>query len=124
MHKYPSLLTPFVDKTAGGVDPDTCEFHKSVAEQIDQTFANVDLTLKDAGGKGWSQVYRVTSYHVPLDEEALAAMVRNFEKWMPDHRPIWSAYGIAGLGVPERVVEIEVAAHDPEGAEAASKKAS
>lgn len=69
-------------------------------------------------------MYRVNSYHVPLNEEALAAMVRNFEKWMPDHRPIWSAYGVAVLGVPEGVVEIEVSAHDPEGAEAASKAAS
>jgi enamine deaminase RidA (YjgF/YER057c/UK114 family) len=80
--------------------------------QIDQAFENVDLALKDAGGKGWSQVFRVNSYHIPLNDEALQAMVRNFKKWMPDHQPIWTTIGVARLGLDDMRVEIEVSAHD------------
>ncbi|EFQ33906.1 endoribonuclease L-PSP [Colletotrichum graminicola] len=77
----------------GGCDPETGEFYKEINAQIDQAFANVDLDLKDAGGKGWEQVYRVNSYHVPINNEALGAMVRNLNKWMPNHRPIWTCVG-------------------------------
>ncbi|KAI5475879.1 hypothetical protein MNV49_000761 [Pseudohyphozyma bogoriensis] len=74
----------------GGWDPATGEFNTEINAQIDQAFKNVDLNLKDAGGKGWSQVYRVYSFHVPINNEALTAMTRNFKKWMPDHKPIWT----------------------------------
>jgi enamine deaminase RidA (YjgF/YER057c/UK114 family) len=73
----------------------------------------VDLALRDAGGKGWSQVFRVNSYHVPLNNEALMIMVREFKKWMPDHNPIWTCVGVQRLGEDDMRVEIEVVAHDP-----------
>jgi enamine deaminase RidA (YjgF/YER057c/UK114 family) len=79
----------------------------------------VERNLLDAGGKGWSQVFRVNSYHVPINNEALAAMVRNFKKYMPDHQPIWTCVGVPRLGEDDMRVEIEVVAHDPEGAKAA-----
>ncbi|CAG9978486.1 unnamed protein product [Clonostachys byssicola] len=97
----------------GGWDPKTGEFFKEINEQIDQAFRNVELNLIDAGGKGWSQVYRVVSYHVPINNEALAAMVRNFKKYMPDHEPIWTCVGVTRLGEDDMRVEIEVVAHDP-----------
>ncbi|KAE8164589.1 Endoribonuclease L-PSP/chorismate mutase-like protein [Aspergillus caelatus] len=97
----------------GGWDPNTGEFYKEINAQIDQAFANVDLALKTAGGKGWSQVYRVNSYHVPINNEALEAMVRNFRKWMPDHEPLWTCVGVTRLGEDDMRVEIEVVAHDP-----------
>ncbi|CAI6340610.1 unnamed protein product [Periconia digitata] len=100
----------------GGWDPSTGAYNTEINAQIDQAFANVDLALKNAGGKGWSQVFRVNSYHVPLNNEALAAMARNFKKWMPDHQPIWTAIGAARLGEDDMRVEIEVSAHDPESA--------
>ncbi|GKT40610.1 RutC family protein [Colletotrichum spaethianum] len=100
----------------GGWDPKTGEFYKEINAQIDQAFANVDLNLKDAGGKGWEQVYRVNSYHVPINNEALDAMVRNFNKWMPNHKPIWTCVGVTRLGEDDMRVEIEVVAHDPERA--------
>jgi enamine deaminase RidA (YjgF/YER057c/UK114 family) len=81
-------------------------------------FANVERNLKDAGGTGWSQVFRVNSYHVPINNEALDAMVRNFKKYMPDHQPIWTCVGVTRLGEDDMRVEIEVVAHDPEGAKA------
>lgn len=106
----------------GGWHPTTGEFQRDVNAQIDQAFANVERTLKDAGGKGWSQVYRVNSYHLPLNDEALEAMVRNFKTYMPDHQPLWTTIGVSRLGEDAMRVEIEVVAHDPEGAKAASSK--
>ncbi|KAJ5748415.1 uncharacterized protein N7511_010111 [Penicillium nucicola] len=103
----------------GGWDPLTGVFEKEINAQIDLAFSNVEHNLKDAGGKGWSQVYRVNSYHVPINNEALAAMVRNFKKWMPDHQPIWTCVGVTRLGEDDMRVEIEVVAHDPEGAKSA-----
>ncbi|KAJ5722664.1 hypothetical protein N7488_000699, partial [Penicillium malachiteum] len=100
----------------GGWDPKTGVFHREINAQIDQAFANVDLNLKDAGGKGWEQVFRVNSYHVPINNEGLDAMVRNFKRWMPNHQPIWTCVGVTRLGEDDMRVEIEVVAHDPEGA--------
>ena len=51
-----------------------------------------------------------------VTDEALEAMVKNFEKYMPDHRPIWTVIGVTGLAEEDMKVEIEVVAHDvPEG---------
>jgi enamine deaminase RidA (YjgF/YER057c/UK114 family) len=97
----------------GGWDPQTFVIHREINAQIDQAFANVDLNLKHAGGKGWEQVFRVNSYHVPINDEALQAMVRNFKKWMPNHQPIWTCVGVSRLGEDDMRVEIEVVAHDP-----------
>ena len=48
-------------------------------------------------------------------------MVRNFRKWMPNHQPIWTTVGVTRLGEDDMRVEIEVVAHDPEGAAKAAK---
>ncbi|CAP80309.1 hypothetical protein E8E15_008283 [Penicillium rubens] len=97
----------------GGWDPQTFVIRREINAQIDQAFANVDLNLKHAGGKGWEQVFRVNSYHVPINDETLQAMVRNFKKWMPNHQPIWTCVGVSRLGEDDMRVEIEVVAHDP-----------
>merc|ERR1712113_1317325 len=65
----------------GGWDPDTGVFEKEITAQIDLAFKNVDRALRDAGGKGWEQVFRVNSYHLPLNREAEEAMVRSLKKW-------------------------------------------
>ncbi|CEL09354.1 Putative L-PSP endoribonuclease family protein [Aspergillus calidoustus] len=103
----------------GGWEPKTGEFEKEIKAQIDLAFANVKRNLKGAGGKGWSQVFRVNSYHVPITNEALDAMVRSFKKYMPDHEPIWTCVGVTRLGEDDMRVETEVVPHDPEGAKAA-----
>ncbi|CBX95966.1 similar to endoribonuclease L-PSP [Plenodomus lingam JN3] len=97
----------------GGWHPETGAYSDSVKDQIEQAFANVDLCLKDAGGKGWSQVYRVNSYHPILDDDVLKIMADNFKKWMPDHSPIWTCVGVMKLAEDKMKVEIEVVAHDP-----------
>ncbi|RYP91862.1 hypothetical protein DL770_002039 [Monosporascus sp. CRB-9-2] len=97
----------------GGWDPKTGVINTEINAQIEQAFANVDLCLKDAGGKGWSQVFRVNSYHVPLNNEAVEAMKRGLEKWMPNHKPIWTTVGVQRLAEDDMRVEIEVSAYDP-----------
>jgi|TARA_R110002003_G_scaffold37_18_gene2249 enamine deaminase RidA (YjgF/YER057c/UK114 family) len=96
----------------GGWDPETGIYNTNIDAQIQQAFANVDLCLRDAGGKGWAQVFRVNSYHVPLNNETLGIMTREFKKWMPDHKPIWTCVGVQRLGEDDMRVEIEVVAHD------------
>ncbi|KAF5676181.1 l-psp endoribonuclease family [Fusarium heterosporum] len=98
---------------------ETLNFAESQLEQIDQTFINVDKTLKTAGGKGWVQVYKVTSLHTEITPEVGQRMAENYKKWMPDHKVIWTQYGVKQLGAPEMKVEIEVVAYDPEGASTA-----
>ena len=113
---YPGVcLTAYL----GGWDPNTGVIEREINAQIDLAFANVERCLKDAGGKGWSQVFRVNSFHIPLNDEALEAMVRNYKKYMPDHQPVWTTIGVTRLGEDDMRVEIEVIAHDPEGAKAA-----
>ncbi|EGX90982.1 L-PSP endoribonuclease family protein, putative [Cordyceps militaris CM01] len=101
----------------GGWNPETGEFFKEINAQIDQAFRNVDLALRDAGGKGWAQVYRINSYHVPINDEAVAAMVRNFKAWLPDHEPLWTCVGVTRLAEDDMRVEIEVVAHDPDASD-------
>jgi enamine deaminase RidA (YjgF/YER057c/UK114 family) len=55
-----------------------------------------------------------------LNEQAFAAMLRNFKKWMPDHQPIFTLVGVMQLGLPKMRIEIEVSAHDEEGAKSAA----
>lgn len=38
--------------SASGCDPMNGVIHREINAQIDQAFANVDMNLKDAGGKG------------------------------------------------------------------------
>lgn len=112
--KLVSRSALIINVCLGGWDPETGAFFKEINAQIDQAFRNVELNLMDAGGKGWSQVFRVNSYHVPINDEALEAMVRNFKKYMPDHEPIWTCVGVTRLGEDDMRVEIEVVAHDPD----------
>jgi enamine deaminase RidA (YjgF/YER057c/UK114 family) len=112
----PATLQPTDIQTGGwNPDPDISSpatwISPDIDAETDQAFANVELALKTAGGKGWSQVYSVRSYHVPLDKASTSAMVRNFKQWCgPEHRPIWTHMGVTGLGLDTMRVEIEVEA--------------
>lgn len=61
----------------------------------------------------WEQVFRIHSYHVPLNDEALEAMVRNFKRYMPNHESLWTVVGVSRLGEDDMRVEIEAVARDP-----------
>jgi enamine deaminase RidA (YjgF/YER057c/UK114 family) len=84
---------------------------RELPTEIQQAFKNVDLALKTAGCKGWSQVYKVRSYHVPLDDQALKLMVKGFREFSPDHEPIWTCVGVQVLATDDMRVKIEVMAH-------------
>ena len=86
-------------------------FLDNIEEEIAQAFRNVETNLKSAGGKGWSQVFRVNTYHTEITPEVSAQVVANYKKYMPDHKPIWTCIGTPRLGDEKMRVEIEVAAH-------------
>lgn len=83
---------------------------ESAREQIRATFQNVEKALKNAGGTGWNQVIAVRSYHIDLDN-SFELVVEMFKEFMPDHRPVWVAVGVARLGEGLHV-EIEAEAYD------------
>ncbi|CAK7202148.1 hypothetical protein SEUCBS139899_004868 [Sporothrix eucalyptigena] len=85
---------------------------EGLEEQIDQTFQYIDLAMRTAGGKGLSQVFQVRSYHRGLSKtpEVVEIMVKNLEKWFPEHRPLWTCIGVESLANPEMLVEIEAMA--------------
>lgn len=74
----------------------------------------MEITLKDAKGKGWSQVYRLTTYHVNLTEEVLQTMVGFVNDFLP-HKPLWTVVGVDKLALDAMSIEIDVVAYDPEG---------
>ncbi|KAL9629340.1 MAG: hypothetical protein Q9164_006923 [Protoblastenia rupestris] len=95
----------------GGWDRITEEIPHEIGKQIDQAFANVEHTVQKAGGKGWEQVYNVRAYCVPLNNEALDHILRNFRKYCPNHQPLYTVVGVQRLGFDDMRVEIEVKAH-------------
>ncbi|KAI8632507.1 YjgF-like protein [Xylariaceae sp. FL1651] len=99
----------------GGYDRTSAAISADVNTEIDQAFGNVEHTLQHAGGKGWSQVYRVRTYSTDL-KTTEARLVENFRKYMPDHYPVWTAVIVTKLGLDDMHFEIEVEAYDPEGA--------
>ncbi|EXJ75433.1 uncharacterized protein A1O5_02129 [Cladophialophora psammophila CBS 110553] len=99
----------------GGWDPATGIVSETSTQldQIEQAFKNVDMNLKQAGAeRGWGQVFRVNSYHIPLNDEIIEKVKTEIAKWCgKEHRPIWTAVEVPKLGLENMKVEIEVSAH-------------
>lgn len=93
---------------------DKGEIVEGLRDQMRMLFENVEKALKSAGGKGWSQVISVRSYHIDLDG-SFEAVVEMFKEFMPNHRPIWVAVGVAKLNEGMHV-EMEAEALDDESA--------
>ncbi|OTA64889.1 putative L-PSP endoribonuclease family protein [Hypoxylon sp. EC38] len=104
----------------GGWDRKTTEVKPNILDEVDQAFENVDHALKHAGGKGWSQVYRIITYHTDIKATS-ERVVQNFRRWLPDHKPTWTMIGVTQLGLDTMHIEIEVQAYDEEGAAEARK---
>jgi enamine deaminase RidA (YjgF/YER057c/UK114 family) len=85
------------------------KYPKDLDAHIHQAFKNVEKALKDAGGKGWEEVYSVTTYHVPLDDASLGVCVKYFKEYM-SHKPLWTAVGVPNLAEKEMQIEIVVKA--------------
>lgn len=105
---YAKIVHPL---PTGGWDRSTNKMSRDLATQMNQAFENVDHNLKNAGGKGWSEVYKVVSYHVPINDEAVELFVENMKKYCPDHQPCWTCVGVQRLGQDDMRIEIDVTAH-------------
>ncbi|KAI1846888.1 hypothetical protein JX265_004858 [Neoarthrinium moseri] len=92
----------------GGWDPNSGEISGNLTAEVDQALANVDLALKQAGSKGWPEVYKITMFYTT--DEVLGVWQPLAKKWFPDHRPILTAIGVRALGLPAMHVEIEAVA--------------
>lgn len=93
----------------GGFD-DQGNAISSLREQVHATFKNVEKALLDAGGKGCSQVIALRTYHIDLDA-SFETVVEVMKEFMPNHRPVWVAVGVAKLG-EGMYVEVEAEAYD------------
>ncbi|KAK4251360.1 hypothetical protein C7999DRAFT_28090 [Corynascus novoguineensis] len=80
--KPPPKETAFAGSRAEKLKPPD-EIHKDLSDEVDQAFANVDLALRTARGKGWCQVYKINLYLTVVNEEAVGALVRKLKKWIP-----------------------------------------
>lgn len=78
-------------------------------------FKNVDINLRSAGGKGWSQVYKVRLYVTDLSDEFVGTFIKYLRETVPDHKPILTGVKVASLSSPNMRLEVEVAAHVPPG---------
>lgn len=122
----PCLQTPPQLKQPGGWDAKTPNIDLNnfikpdLLAEIDQAFENVDYNLKQAGGKGWSQVYKIVTYSTDIRPQQ-DRIVENLRKWMPHHQPVWTEVGVKQLGADAMNFEIEVEAFDEEGAEVARR---
>ncbi|KAJ4305646.1 hypothetical protein N0V90_001177 [Kalmusia sp. IMI 367209] len=71
----------------GGWDPTTEKFPAALSDEIDQAFANVNLALQTAGGKGWERVYKIRVYFAVRGEDDWPQyaehLVRNLKKYCP-----------------------------------------
>jgi enamine deaminase RidA (YjgF/YER057c/UK114 family) len=99
----------------GGWHPETLDYPAGVPldSEIGRAFDNVEFMLRSVG-LDWSHVAHVNSYHVPEPggqiSAAIAEIVRQLRRRMPDHQPIWTALGVAVLGDPGMRVEVRVTA--------------
>lgn len=99
---------------SGGWDTQTGKISEKYEEELDQAFDNLDVALKDAGGKGLEQVYKVNMYlTIEMTEEVFGQTAAVLKKRFPNHRPLLTVVGVTTLAFPEMHVEIEVSAYDP-----------
>lgn len=87
-----------------------------VGVQVNVAFDNIGAVLT-AAEVGWDDVDLIRSYHVvpagesTIPEESFNAVHELLSEKMPNHLPAWSAIGVAGLGAPGMLIEVEVVAH-------------
>ncbi|KAF2865446.1 Endoribonuclease L-PSP/chorismate mutase-like protein [Massariosphaeria phaeospora] len=98
----------------GGWNRLTEAIPSSIADEVDQAFANVEHALQQAGGAGFSQVYKLRIYTTERDDgvgfmDILGEVVRNLKTYCPGHRPIMTGVQVARLYGDMRV-EIEAVA--------------
>ncbi|KAG1138437.1 hypothetical protein G6F37_013326 [Rhizopus arrhizus] len=86
--------------------------YKSLEEEIEQAFKNVEHVLSTVGAS-WKDVYSVTSYHVNFSETSdrvLSIIAALFKKYIGERAPLWTSIGVTSLAIKEMNVEIVVSA--------------
>ena len=84
---------------------------QDMTAHLNQAFSNVNDVLKNAGSKGWDDVFLIRAYFSRLHEDGLSeAWPEVAKQWLPNHRPVLTAYQVGALWVSEMRVEIEVEA--------------
>jgi len=79
--------------------------------QIRQTFANIAVTLAEAGAT-WSDVVAMTTYHVGLSRQA-TLLLEVAADFLEAPYPAWSAVGVSELWTPDAIIEISCIAMLP-----------
>src|SRR5271170_2083169 len=93
----PSLPSPHcITLTNFVFRDDEGKFPEDLDEHIHLAFKNCEKALKDAGGKGFDEVYSLVTYHCPMDDESLGIAVKYVKMYLP-HKPIWTAVGVPAL---------------------------
>lgn len=95
----------------GGWDRETVAIPKDLQAEVDQAFENVDVTLKDAGGKGMEQVFKMVIYCQPYDSAMEKVLDASIRKWFPNHQPTVTGFGVAKLAFEGMRIEIDAMAH-------------
>ncbi|KAL6711410.1 hypothetical protein ACN47E_004344 [Coniothyrium glycines] len=94
----------------GGWDRITETFPEDLAKEVDQAFDNVGYAVKQAGGTGWEQIYKLRIYITVSMDEVFEPLVRNLKARFPNHGPIMTVVQVKGLYSIMRL-EIEAEAH-------------
>ncbi|KAG1372075.1 hypothetical protein G6F60_011098 [Rhizopus arrhizus] len=86
--------------------------YKSLEEEIEQAFKNVEHVLSTVGAS-WKDVYSVTSYHVNFaetTERVCTIFPALFRQYIGERAPLWTCVGVTALAIKEMNVEIVVSA--------------
>lgn len=82
---------------SGGWDRTTEECPNDFSTEIDQTFDSIKHAIRQAGRKGWGQVYKTRIYiTVPIDEIA-ERIIRNMKDICKKHGPLMTVVQVVAL---------------------------
>jgi enamine deaminase RidA (YjgF/YER057c/UK114 family) len=93
----------------GGWGPDRVVDTSGPEAQVRLAVENVDRILREAGLRGWEDVHYLRSYHVGLTRN-LPILFDALRERIPEHRPVWTAIGVASLADRDSLIELEVEA--------------
>ncbi len=80
-----------------------------ISQQIANAFAAIGQILSSEG-MSFANVVTIDSFHVGDMHRHFEAMIAEKAKCIPEPHPGWTAVGVAGLALPEALVEIKVMA--------------
>ncbi|KAH8797926.1 Endoribonuclease L-PSP/chorismate mutase-like protein [Xylogone sp. PMI_703] len=79
----------------------------TLEEQVHRILGHIEAALAEVNAEP-SDVYKVTSYHISVEESAGPVTVAWLKKY--GTKPTWTAIGVKELGVPGAKLEVQVEA--------------